>query len=454
NYWRLVRIALNEYAPAEIFRISAVRLLVGEFTIPETLLVRHSASKSEHQLQVTEGLEIALVPDELVAAGSSANVVVPPDGPELPVSSPAATLVSLTAGDVRRHRDLVLSWLRSLVIAEPALEAAYAATPRHVLLTRMGHLAQDLGNTRLHDQIQRVLALHHRRPRSRTDTGVGRDIVVPAYLASRPSSRDPGLDRLQARFERGAADVSEVVHEVERKVVPRAASQILEAARSAKLEDTYHSTTIEGYEISRDEVRSVLEGVAYEGRSRAETERLMALKGYSRAFDRILELIPGALADGGTRLTESLIFDLHLELWGPSIDAGVVSAEDMRGWRSSNVFIRHSRHVPPGPEKVGRHMPQLLEQVNDPTRGPITRAILAHWGFVHIHPFMDGNGRLARLLMNFMLAGSGIPWATVRAEGRPAYFAALEQAHVNDDLRPLAEFLLRTIGPPTTPAPG
>lgn len=54
---------------------------------------------------------------------------------------------------------------------------------------------------------------------------------------------------------------------------------------------------------------------------------------------------------------------------------------------------------------------------------------------------MDGNGRLARLLMNYMLGGSGLPWTTIRAEERPTYFRALERAHVEDEFAPLAEFL-------------
>ena len=299
------------------------------------------------------------------------------------MSSSARTLASLTLGDVREHRDLVLSWLRSLVVAQPALEAAYSTNPRHVLMARMGHLAQDLGNTRLADQIERLLTAHHRHQKSRTHTGVGDEIVVPA--------------------------------------------------------DTYHSTTIEGYRITREEVRAVLEGVPYEGRTQDEIARLMALKGYSQAFDQTLDLVRETF--GGQKLSEGMIFDLHLELWGPSIDAGIVEAADMRGWRESPVFIRRSRYVPPGPEKVGRYMAQLVEQVNGLEVGPITRAACTHWGFVHIHPFMDGNGRLARLLMNYMLAASGFPWTTIRAEERPVYFQALEQAHIDDDFAPLAELL-------------
>ena len=249
------------------------------------------------------------------------------------------------------------------------------------------------------------------------------------------------MDRLQARLLHAGGVVDELVRVAEQSTPPLSEEKVINAARSAKLEDTYHSTTIEGYRITREEVRAVLDGVPYEGRTPDEVARLMALKGYSQAFDTTLGMIHEAFAQGGPELRESMIFDLHLELWGPSIDAGIVTTTDMRGWREDSVFIRRSRHVPPGPEKVGRYMAQFIDQINGMDEGPITRAVLTHWGFVHVHPFMDGNGRIARLLLNYMLAGSGLPWTTIRAEERPTYFRAIERAHVDDDFAPLAEFI-------------
>jgi len=446
NYWPLVQVALHEYRPAEIWRVSAVQLLAGDTTVPTTLRVRHGANRSKYRVEVTEGFEIVFVPasartDASQSVATESVVPLRVGDVELPVSSPEQTLVSLTLGDVREHRDLVLAWLRSLVVAQPALEAAYSANPRHVLMARMEHLARDLGNTRLADQIDRVLSAHHRHHTSRTDTGVGEAIVVPPYVTARPSTRDPGLDRLQARLSRAAEVVSDLVGETEQKISPIPEAAVIRAARSAKLEDTYHSTTIEGYRISRDEVRAMLQGRPYEGRTPDEITRLMALKGYSHAFDRTLSFVGEGFGAGVLQLDEGMIIDLHLELWSPSIDAGIVSAADMRGWRATSVFIRQSRHGPPAPEKVGRYMAQFIEQTKGLDAGPITQAVLMHWGVVHIHPFMDGNGRLARLLMNYMLGTSGLPWTTIRAEERGAYFRALERAHIDDDFAVLAEFL-------------
>ena len=65
----------------------------------------------------------------------------------------------------------------------------------------------------------------------------------------------------------------------------------------------------------------------------------------------------------------------------------------------------------------------LLEQEPEPG----VRAVLGHWLFGYIHPYPDGNGRMARFLMNAMLASGGYPWTVIRVEDRNAYLAALDQ---------------------------
>ena len=69
------------------------------------------------------------------------------------------------------------------------------------------------------------------------------------------------------------------------------------------------------------------------------------------------------------------------------------------------------------------------------------RVALGHFNFVYIHPYMDGNGRMGRFLMNLMLAAGGYPWTVVPTEERRAYMEALEQASVAEDIGPCADFL-------------
>ena len=67
--------------------------------------------------------------------------------------------------------------------------------------------------------------------------------------------------------------------------------------------------------------------------------------------------------------------------------------------------------------------------------------MLGHWLFGYIHPYPDGNGRMARFLMNVMLASGGYPWTVIRVEHRDAYMKALESASIDQDIKPFAKFM-------------
>jgi Fic family protein len=73
----------------------------------------------------------------------------------------------------------------------------------------------------------------------------------------------------------------------------------------------------------------------------------------------------------------------------------------------------------------------------------LLRGILVHLWFVWVHPVPDGNGRIARFLMNTALIGGGLPWLTIRVEQRDEYFATLHSAQLDEDFAPFARFMLR-----------
>lgn len=104
------------------------------------------------------------------------------------------------------------------------------------------------------------------------------------------------------------------------------------------------------------------------------------------------------------------------------------------------MFIRGALHVPPASEAVRDCMPALFELIaNEPH--PAVRAVLGHFLFVFIHPYMDGNGRLARFLMNAMLVTGGYVWTVIPVQQRPAYMEALERASSWGDIEPFANFV-------------
>jgi Fic family protein len=89
---------------------------------------------------------------------------------------------------------------------------------------------------------------------------------------------------------------------------------------------------------------------------------------------------------------------------------------------------------------------------------PAVRVVLGHFVFVYIHPYMDGNGRLGRFLMNVMMAAGGYPWTVIPLSTRNIYLAALERASVGEDIAPFAEFLTGLVlkglaGEPLPPVP-
>jgi Fic family protein len=85
-------------------------------------------------------------------------------------------------------------------------------------------------------------------------------------------------------------------------------------------------------------------------------------------------------------------------------------------------------------------MPALFDLLSE-EREPAVRAVLGHFVFVYIHPYMDGNGRIGRFLMNVMLASGGYPWTVVPVARRNEYLTALERASVNQDIEPFADLV-------------
>ena len=85
-------------------------------------------------------------------------------------------------------------------------------------------------------------------------------------------------------------------------------------------------------------------------------------------------------------------------------------------------------------------MPAFFELVKAEENAAV-RVVLGHFIFVYIHPYMDGNGRTGRFLMNAMLASGGYPWTIVPLEQRNDYMAALEEASTNQNIEPFTKFL-------------
>lgn len=211
--------------------------------------------------------------------------------------------------------------------------------------------------------------------------------------------------------------------------------------------DAYHSLSIEGYRVTPELIEQVRAGDWDPENHDADRQSrdALAARGYWQAFQlvrgAVCEIIDGGAAGVLVRTTHR---DWYGELFQPCVAAGLIAPSALAGYRNDAVFLRGSRHVPPRHETVRDAMPALFDLLEQESE-PAVRAVLGHWLFGYIHPYPDGNGRMARFVMNAMLASGGYPWTVIRVEDRDAYLAALESASIDQDIAPFAQFVAERV---------
>jgi len=214
--------------------------------------------------------------------------------------------------------------------------------------------------------------------------------------------------------------------------------------------DAYHSLSIEGYQVSPariDRVRTGAWDPDVNDQDRDQRDALAA-RGYWQAFQVVRASIERVLqSENPGTVVNNDHGAWYREMFAPGVRAGLLRPADLAGYRSARVFIRRSMHVPPRHEAVRDLMPALFELLRDEINGCV-RIVLGHFFFVYIHPYTDGNGRMARFVMNVMLAAGGYPWTVIPVEERDTYMGALEDASVRQNIVPFTDFLARLVEKP------
>jgi Fic family protein len=185
------------------------------------------------------------------------------------------------------------------------------------------------------------------------------------------------------------------------------------------LEWTYNSNAIEGNTLTLKETKVVLEGITIGGKSMREHFEVI---NHKEAIDYVEAMIAGDEV-----FSERLIKAIH-QLILKNIDgpnAGI--------YRRENVLIAGAEHRPPDFLHIPEQMTELVQAYHAFNGHPIERAARLHVDFVKIHPFVDGNGRTARLLMNFDLMKAGFLPVIFQAADRLAYYEALDKAHTQNE---------------------
>ncbi|MBL3529371.1 MAG: Fic family protein [gamma proteobacterium endosymbiont of Lamellibrachia anaximandri] len=264
---------------------------------------------------------------------------------------------------------------------------------------------------------------------------------LPAILVARETS--PYVNRIRLMWQEMRGPVMERFPEAPGQPVD--IDLYLKHVEDVYVTDAYHSLSIEGYQVSPTLIERVREGTWNPDADEGDREHRNALaaRGYWQAFQAVKTSIHRVL-DGenpGTVIDEDH-GTWYREMFAPGVAAGLLKPADLAGYRNGPVYIRRSMHVPPSREAVRDLMPAFFDLLAEEPDAS-ARVVLGHFTFVYIHPYMDGNGRMGRFLMNVMLAAGGYPWTVLPVEERNAYMAALEDASVRHNIAPFADFLAR-----------
>jgi Fic/DOC family protein/uncharacterized protein DUF1488 len=211
--------------------------------------------------------------------------------------------------------------------------------------------------------------------------------------------------------------------------------------------DAYHSLSIEGYSVTPGLVERVRQGgwdPEHDAGDRRNRDALAA-RGYWQAFQLVKKEVEKVIAgENPATLARAAHNSWYRELFQPCVTTGLLEPGALAGYRNLPVFLRGSRYVPPRWEAVREAMPAFFD-VLEKEPEPSVRAVLGHWLFGYIHPYPDGNGRMARFLMNVMLASGGFPWTVIRVVDRKAYLSALDRASIEMDIHPFTTFIVRRV---------
>ncbi|HBS86879.1 MAG TPA: cell filamentation protein Fic [Bacteroidales bacterium] len=205
------------------------------------------------------------------------------------------------------------------------------------------------------------------------------------------------------------------------KIRPLSEDQNLELRRYFNIGLAYSSNAIEGNTLTESETKAVIEdGLTIGGKP---LKHHLEATGHHDAFNFMYSLIKK------NGIIEEDIKNLHHLLYRQ------IEPEKAGVYRKIKVFISGSSYSLPDPKELKTLMKKFEDKykIYDKNIHPVRLAALAHNDFVFIHPFLDGNGRIARLITNLILIHSGYPVTIIPPVLRMEYIALLEKAHENDE---------------------
>ncbi|XP_020345694.1 protein adenylyltransferase FICD [Oncorhynchus kisutch] len=267
-----------------------------------------------------------------------------------------------------------------------------------------------------------------------------KDVVQADHLYTKALAISPCNERALVSRDRTLPLVEEIDQRhfgvIDSKVrrlmsIPKGNSALRRVMEETYYHHIYHTVAIEGNTLTLSEIRHIIETrYAVPGKSLQEQNEVIGV-------DAAMKYINTTLLSRAGAITVNDILEIHRRVLG--------YADPVEGGRlrTSQVFVGH--HIPPHPQDLERHMQDLVQWLNSEEAlqlHPVEYAALAHYKLVYVHPFVDGNGRTSRLLMNLVLMQARYPPITIRKEQRSEYYAVLDTAN-EGDVRPFIRFIAK-----------
>lgn len=256
---------------------------------------------------------------------------------------------------------------------------------------------------------------------------IGRNWSVPAD-ASKPTDARETSKKKYIGLEFDFSNIDSLKEAIdEHRPITKALAKSLQ--EKLIVEWTYHSNAIEGNTLTLSETKVVLEGMTIGGKSMVEhLEAINHREAILFVEDLIVHNDP---------LSEWNIKNIH------ALILKEIDNANAGKYRNENVVISGAKHIPPKHYEIGDLMQKLISEYHNEWKAfhPVIRATLIHGEFVKIHPFVDGNGRTSRLLLNFELMKNGYPPIIIKKEERSSYYDVLDLAHTTMNYEPFIKLV-------------
>lgn len=185
--------------------------------------------------------------------------------------------------------------------------------------------------------------------------------------------------------------------------------------------DIIESVKIEGNQLSKEEIEDFIKtGITVRGK---RFEDYVQIHNYEYALNMIKDMI----LNPEDIITEDFVKSIHYIL-----TSNELSYQESADYRTEPVSIRYTNYIPPSEDKIKQLMKELIEKYNSPlkeTETKFERICEFKQNFERVHPFIDGNGRTGRFLMNYMFLQNGYPCISIPLEERDIYFEKLESCN-------------------------